>query len=319
MELRWDPTLCEWVMVSNVRESRPWRPAGGCPFCPGSPEVPEGVEAPVVLENRFPMLSPNPPEVEVGEYPLVRAPARGACYVIVETLEHDLPDISSLSVEDVARVIEEVGRLTLKARGEGYAYLLWFRNRGEEVGVSLTHPHSQVYVTPFVPSRVAREDSSARRYFRRFGRCLFCDVLGAELREGSRVVWVGEHSAAFVPFYAHWPFETHIYVRRHAQYFSDLSRGEVEDLALTLKKVLAGLDRVFGRPMPYVLAAHQAPLRGDVRHYHLHIEVYGMLRVSGRLKYAAGMEQGGGNFTYDSTPEHVAEILRRAVGFRGSQ
>ncbi len=313
MELRWDPTLGEWVMVSNVRELRPWRSGGGCPFCPGSPEVPEDASAPLVLENRYPMLAPNPPEVEVGEYPLVKAPARGKCYVIIESLKHSLPDISSLNPDGIAEVLEEVGRLTMRARGEGYAYLLWFRNRGEEVGVSLTHPHSQVYVTPFVPSRVCREDASARRYFRRFGRCLFCDILKAELSEGLRIVCLGSSSVAFVPFYAHWPFETHVYVRRHVQYFSDLSRGEVRDLARTLKKVLAGMDEVFGRPMPYVLAAHQAPLRGEHPHYHLHIEVYGMLRASGRLKYAAGMEQGGGNFTYDSTPEHVASMLREKI------
>jgi len=316
IELRWDPTLSEWVMVSNVRESRPWRPGGRlrCPFCPESPEVKGRSGAPFLLENRFPMLVPDPPPIDgVGEYPLVKAPGRGRCYVLVESLEHDLPDLSSVGVEGVAKVIEEVADLTRRAWGEGYAYVLWFRNRGEEVGVSLTHPHSQVYVTPFVPSKVLRELTSAWRYFKRFGECLFCRVLKEELRGGERVVLRGGGFTAFVPFYAHWPFETHIYPERHVQLLTQLSGGEVRGLAEALVKVLKAMDNVFGRPMPYVLVTHQAPLRGEYPHYHLHIELYGMLRASGRLKYAAGMEQGGGNFTYDSTPEEAAETLRKAL------
>jgi len=316
IELRWDPTLSEWVMVSNVRESRPWRPnsKSTCPFCPGSPEVKGRGEAPFLIENKFPMLVPDPPPLDgVGEYPLVKAPGRGRCYVLVESLEHDLPDLSSVGVEGVAKVIEEVANLTREARGEGHAYVLWFRNRGEEVGVSLTHPHSQVYVTPFVPSKVLRELTSAWRYFRRVGRCLFCDVLEEELRSGERVVFRDGGFVAFVPFYAHWPFEVHVYPERHAQLLTQLSREEVRGLAGVLVRVLEALDRVLGRPMPYVLAAHQAPLRGEYPHYHLHMEIYGMLRTSGKLKYAAGMEQGGGNFTYDSTPEAAAAMLRKVI------
>lgn len=316
IELRWDPILSEWVMISNIRESRPWRPTSGsaCPFCPGSPEVGERFEAPFLLENRFPMLVPDPPRLDgVGEYPLVKAPGRGECYVIVESLEHDLPDLSSVGVDGVAKVIEEVADLTRRAMGEGYAYVLWFRNRGEEVGVSLTHPHSQVYVTPFTPSKVLRELTSAWRYFRSRGECLFCKVLEEELRSGERVVLEGGGFVAFVPFYAHWPFEVHIYPERHVQLLTQLSKDEVRGLAEALVKVLKALDKVFDKPMPYVLATHQAPLRGEYPHYHLHIEIYGMLRASGKLKYAAGMEQGGGNFTYDSTPEDAAERLRQAL------
>lgn len=316
IELRWDPTLGEWVMVSNVRESRPWRPAGEfqCPFCPESPEVRGRSDAPFLIENRFPMLVPDPPPLDgVGEYPLVKAPGRGRCFVLVESLEHDLPDLSSVGVEGVAKVIEEVANLTREARSEGYAYVLWFRNRGEEVGVSLTHPHSQVYVTPFVPSKVLRELTSAWRHFRSRGECLFCRVLEEELRGGERVVLRGGGFVAFVPFYAHWPFEVHIYPERHVQLLMQLSREEVRGLAEALVKVLKALDKVFDRPMPYVLVTHQAPLRGEYPHYHLHLEIYGMLRTSGKLKYAAGVEQGGGNFTHDSTPEDAAEKVREAL------
>ncbi len=313
MELRWDPTLREWVMVSSRRELRPWRPSGKCPFCPGSDEVPVNAEAPLLLRNKYPMLVPEAPEVAVGEYPLVKAPGRGECYVLVETLKHEVPDISYLSIDEVSKVIELVAELTLKSRSEGYAYVYWFRNRGEEVGVSLTHPHSQVYVTPFTPSKVLREVESALSYWRARKSCLFCDILRAELSEGVRIVYRGDGFTAFTPFYAHWPFEVHIYPERHVQYLSDLRSDEVRGLAKALIKVLRALDNVFKRPMPYILATHQAPLRGDYSYYHLHVEIYGMLRVSGKLKYAAGMEQGGGNFTYDSTPEYVASLIRKAL------
>ncbi len=314
MELRWDPTLLEWVMVSNVRELRPWRPKGGCPFCPGAPEVGSGGWDVLTLPNKYPMLKPDPPKVDVGKYPLVKAMSRGKCLVLIETPKHDLRDISELGVEGVSKVIEEVRRLTRKCRGEGYAYLLWFRNRGEEIGVSLTHPHSQIYVTPFTPTKVFRELFSSWIYMRRYGKCLFCDIISAELSDGSRVLISNDEVVAFVPFYAHWPFEVHIYPRRHVQLITDLSNDEVKELAKALVKVLKTLDKVFNKPMPYILVMHQAPLRGgNYNHYHLHIEIYGMYRVSGRLKYAAGMEQGGGNFTYDTTPEYVAKVLKDLI------
>ncbi len=314
LELRWDPTLLEWVMVSNIRELRPWRPKGGCPFCPGSPEVGSGDWEVLTLDNKYPMLVPNPPKVDVGEYPLVRAEGRGRCLVLIETPKHDLRDISELGVDGVSKVIEEVRRVTEECRREGYTYVLWFRNRGEEIGVSLTHPHSQIYVTPFTPTKVFRELYSSWIYMRRFGRCLFCDIMNAEVRDGSRLLLINDYVVAFVPFYAHWPFEVHIYLRRHTQLITELSEGEVRGLAKALVKVLKALDKVFDKPMPYILVMHQAPLRGgNYSHYHLHIEIYGMYRVSGRLKYAAGMEQGGGNFTYDTTPEYVAEVLRKLV------
>ncbi len=312
-ELRWDPTLLEWVMISNVRELRPWRPKEGCPFCPGSPEVGSGDWDVLTLDNKYPMLVPNPPEVEVGKYPLVRAPSRGRCLVLIETPRHDLRDISELGVEGVSKVIEEVRRLTRECMDEGYAYLLWFRNRGEEIGVSLTHPHSQIYVTPFTPTKVFRELYGSWIYMRRYGRCLFCDIVETELSDGSRVLINEESVVAFVPFYAHWPFEVHIYPKRHVQLITDLSSDEVRGLAKALVKVLNALDKVFNKPMPYILVMHQAPLRGKYTHYHLHIEIYGMYRVSSRLKYAAGMEHGGGNFTYDTTPEYVAKVLRGLI------
>jgi len=313
MELRWDPVLCEWVMVSNVREARPWRPQSSCPFCPGAPETGFGWEV-LVLENRFPMLSPTPPKTRGSEWPFIRAEAYGKCFVVVETPRHEVDDLSDLPLESVAKVVESVRNLFKElSRDKRIVYALWFRNKGEEIGVSLTHPHSQVYALPFIPSKVLRELEASHRFWREKGKCLFCEIVEKELEKGERVVYGGEEFVAFVPFWAHWPFEVHVYPLKHIQKLEEFSEEQLAALAKTLKIVLQALKKVFEKPMPYVMVLHQAPLRGEYPFYHMHVEIYGMYRVSGRLKYAAGMELGGGNFTYDTTPERVASILRRVV------
>ena len=315
IELRWDPILEEWVAVSNIREERPWRPSG-CPFCPGSPETGSGWSV-VVLENRFPMLVPEPPEPTSRRWPFIAVPGRGRCLVIVETPEHSLDDLSDLGVDGVLRVLERVRSVLEElSRDERVVYALWFRNKGEEVGVSLTHPHSQLYAMPVIPSKVLREMRSCYRYWLEKRRCLLCEVRDAELREGTRIVYRSTDFVAYVPFWARWPFEVHIHPLKHVQSVRGMDRGTLESLAECLTKVLCGLKNLFEKPMPYVMALHEPPLRGEYPWYHTHIEVYGMYRVSGRLKYAAGAELGGGVFTYDSTPERAAEMLRRCIESR---
>ncbi|MEB3860424.1 MAG: galactose-1-phosphate uridylyltransferase, partial [Desulfurococcales archaeon] len=299
----------EWVMVSPVREERPWRGAS-CPFCEGAPEMGRGWRVKVVA-NKYPMLSPNPGSPRVHWY-YRKAPARGKCLVLVETPRHDVDDISDLDVGNIVEVIESVATVTREAAREGYRYVFWFRNKGEEIGVSQPHPHSQIYVMDFVPSLVEREIESFRSHWRSASRCLGCEIVGVEEVDGERIVYSNDSWIAFLPFYARWPFEVHVYPKKHVDLVTRLEAGEVEDLALAIKSVLCGFKNLFPKPMPYMMALHQAPLEGD-ESYHLHLEIYGVYRRSGRLKYAAGMEMAGGNFTYDSTPEANASMLRDSV------
>ncbi len=312
MELRWDPILQEWVMVSNVRERRPWRPEAFCPFCPGMPETGSGWDV-LLIENKYPMLTIKPPSIDVSRWPYIRAPAYGKCLILIETPRHDLDDISDLGLNDIAKVIKKIIDVTLDAKNHNFNYVLWFRNKGEEIGVSLTHPHSQIYVLPFIPSKIMRELKSSSEWFRRRGKCIFCDVINDEIKSKERVIYLNRDFIAFVPFWAHWPFEVHIYPLRHVGKIYELSDNEINSLSDILKKTLQGIKNVFKKPMPYIMVMHQSPLKGEYPYYHLHIEIYGMYRVSGRLKYAAGMEFGGGNFTYDAVPEHVASLLRRVI------
>jgi len=311
-ELRWDPTLREWVLVSNVRERRPWLPKDYCPLCPGTEETGYGWDV-LIIENKYPMLMEEPPEPSRHRF-YVTSKAIGKCYVVIETPKHDLDDLSDLSCGDIVKVINAIKDLMIKHVNEGiYEYFLWFRNKGDRIGVSLKHPHSQIYVLPFIPTKVERELMSAKEYWENKGRCLFCDIVKAELRDSVRVIYEASSWVAFLPFYAHWPYEVHIYPKRHVQLLTQLSDQEVSELAEVIKKVLCGLKKLFSEPMPYIMVLHQAPLRGDYSYYHLHIEVYGVFRGDGVLKYVAGMELGGGNFTYDSIPEESARRLRDVV------
>ncbi len=313
MELRWDPTLREWILVSNIRRFRPWQPSNYCPFCPGNPETGHGWRA-LILENRYPMLMEEAPEP--GNHWFYRVGrSMGRCYVVVETPEHNIDDISDLPIDQIEYVLNMIINKVREESSKEYAqYFLWFRNKGREIGVSLMHPHSQIYVLPFTPSRVERELKSSREYFNKHGKCLFCDIVSAELKDGVRIIHNNDHWVSFMPFYSHWPFEVHVYPRRHVQLMTELTIEEIRGLAEVLKVSLCGLNHVFSRKtMPYIMVLHQAPLRGDYPYYHLHIEVYGVLRDEDRVKYAAGMETGGGNFTYDSVPEENAQRLRDSV------
>ena len=312
IELRWDPTLGEWVMVSNVRSVRPWQPTSFCPFCPGNEETGYGWRA-LILENRFPMLMELPPEPSTHRF-YKTAKSYGKCYVVVETPEHSIDDLSDLSIDQISYVINLIGEKQREESEKRHAqYFLWFRNKGREIGVSLTHPHSQIYVTPFIPIRVLRELNNAERYWHENKRCLFCDIIDIEKEDKIRVLLENEFWVSFMPFYAHWPFEVHIYPKRHVQLLTQLTSKEIEQLAQILKYSLCGLKNLFSKPMPYIMVLHQAPLKGDHIFYHLHIEIYGMLREEGKLKYAAGMETGGGNFTYDSIPEYNAIRIKEKI------
>ncbi len=312
MELRWDPVQGEWIMVSNLRGYRPWQPETYCPFCPGAPETGYGWRA-LILENRFPMLIPEPPEPSRHSF-YVTAKSVGRCYVVVESPIHSLDDLSDLPLDDVIYILDLVIEKQKEIEKESYAtYFIWFRNKGKEIGVSLTHPHSQIYVTPFIPSKIERELKNAEEYWRKNNECLFCRILEVESSDKIRVVYSSDCWMGFIPFYAHWPFEVHIYPKRHVQLITQLTNNEVKDLAKVLKVVLCGLKILFSKPSPYIMVLHQAPLKGSYSYYHLHIEIYGMFRDENKIKYVAGIETGGGNFTYDSTPEDNALKLKEKI------
>ncbi|MDQ4149631.1 MAG: galactose-1-phosphate uridylyltransferase [Actinomycetota bacterium] len=317
-----DPTKGEWTSFAAHRQDRTYLPSReSCPFCPtrgGTPatEVPCDRYDIVVFDNKFPAFTTDPPSPSIeGNDPYEVAAAAGASEVIVYSDDHDAT-MASLGVDRLARIIEVWANryANLGVRKE-VSYVFIFENKGVEVGVTLHHPHGQIYGYPEIPPVPLAELNAARSYLEKHGRCVFCDQIGRERSDGVRVLGENESFLAFVPFPARFPYETRIMSRRHAPSLLDLSDPERARLAELMQAVLIGYDRLFGFPMPYVMAIHQAPT-GDAKWLavsHFHMEFYPPYRTSKKLKYLAGSELGAGAFLNDTVPEETAAELRRAM------
>jgi UDPglucose--hexose-1-phosphate uridylyltransferase len=320
-ELRWHPLLGEWVATATHRQDRTFLPpADFCPLCPTKPggfptEVPEETYDIVVFENRFPSLRPDPPPpaVEGTELYPVR-PAQGVCEVVLYSPRHT----STLAAEPVERIYKLVRVWTDRFEELGALpfvdYVFIFENKGEAIGVTLHHPHGQIYAYPFVPPRVARELEQSRAHKESTGRCLVCDIVAEERRDGRRVVVENESFVAYVPFFARYPYEVHIASARHLQALTDMDEKERRGLAEILKAVLAAFDKLFDLSFPYMMVLHQRPSDGEnYDFYHFHIEFYPPLRTATKIKYLAGSETGAGMFINDTLAEEKAAELKAKV------
>lgn len=317
-ELRWHPLLGQWVITATHRQERMFLPPRDyCPLCPTRPneletEVPASDYDIVVFENRFPSLQPEPPEPAVEGTTLMQVrPAAGVCEVVLFASDHD----ETLAGADLSRLRHLIAvwaeRTMDLGRRPGIEYVFVFENKGQVIGVTISHPHGQIYAYPFVPPSIATEVGQYRGHHERTGRCLGCDLLVAELKDRRRVVAETESWVAVVPFYARWPYEVHLTPRRHLGWLHELGQSEVADLARLLKTVLCKYDRLFGFSLPYVMAIHQRPVgpAADAT-YHLHVEFYPPNRTESKLKYPAGSEMGAGTFINDTLPEETALRLR---------
>jgi len=289
-------------------------PEGYCPFCPGAQEIPKTGWRVLSLPNRFPSLLPGAPEPEPRSDRLYRVRrAEGACEIIVYTPEHNT-SLTELGAEHIEALVE-LWTERFKALGsrEEVDYVLIFENKGREVGVTLDHPHGQIYAFPFIPPRVQRELSSSRGYWKHGGHCLFCHILGKERAEGTRLVAENEAFTAFLPFFARLPYGVHIYSRRHLQTLLEFSAEERRGFASILETVLRKFDGMFGGSFPYMMVFHQAPTDGrEYPYYHFHVEFYPPYRERGKLKFFASVETGAGTVTFDYRPEDKARELREA-------
>jgi UDPglucose--hexose-1-phosphate uridylyltransferase len=323
-QLRWDPTLKEWVAYATHRQDRTFLPpAEYCPLDPTKPggfptEVPRESYDIVVFENRWPSFAPDASEPEEMGSPLTpTAPGRGICEVVLYSDDH-YGTLAGMSEERIRNLIEVwADRYGELGSVDFVEYVFIFENKGEAIGVTLHHPHGQIYAYPFIPPRPKKELEAATEYrSENEHRCLHCDLLSQEHEDGRRLVTKGDHFTAFVPFYAHFPYEAHVYARRCAPSIADLSAEERRDLARVLKRLLVGYDRLFGFSLPYMMVMHQAPTDGGDYEgvAHFHIEFYPPNRTADKLKYLAGSETGAGAYVMDALPEQTAGRLREAVG-----
>ncbi len=309
-------------MFASHRQDRTFLPTEEqCPLCPTRPgrpptEIPLPAFDVVVFENRFPSLVAKPPDPDVVGSELYQvAPSYGANEVVVYSDDHHL-ELADMEVGKLARIVEVwADRYAALADRSDVDYVLIFENRGEAMGVTLHHPHGQIYAYPEVPARPLLELATATAHLEQGGTCVFCDVVARERADGVRVVAQNRSFLAFVPFAARYPYEVHVTAHRHAPSLLDLSDPERADLAALLKVVLSGFDRMFGFRLPYVMAMHQAPT-ADHRWLpvsHLHLEFLPPHRTATKLKYLAGSELGGGAYLNDTRPEATAAALRAAA------
>ncbi|MEU9334995.1 galactose-1-phosphate uridylyltransferase [Streptomyces sp. NPDC048290] len=312
-QIRRDPLLGDAVAIASHRQGRTYHPpADQCPLCPTRDgdrlsEIPDSTYDVVVFENRFPSLAGD----------------SGRCEVVCFTSDHDT-SFAALGEEQVRLVLEAwTDRTAELSHLPAVQQVFCFENRGAEIGVTLQHPHGQIYAYPFVTPRTALMlRSLAAHREASGGENLFDAVLDRELAD-ERVVLTGEHWVAFVPYAAHWPYEVHLYPRRRVPDLLALDEAARTEFPQIYLELLKRFDRIFGAdepPTPYIAAWHQAPF-GQLTDFEgvgrddfaLHLELFTIRRTSGKLKFLAGSESGMSVFINDVPPERAAERLREVA------
>jgi UDPglucose--hexose-1-phosphate uridylyltransferase len=312
-ELRFDRTTGQWVIIAALRQDRTYKPPPDqCPLCPGptglTSEVPATDYDVVVFENRFPSLSGvgSSPSVHDG---FISAPGNGRCEVICFSSNHtgsfaELEPAQARLVVDAWR--HRTGDLMTIP---GVEEVFCFENRGDEIGVTLSHPHGQIYGYPYLTPRTAVMLQQASGYRKLHGSNLFADLLASEVHDGSRVIARTDLFTAFVPFAARWPVEVHIYPNRFVHNLLDLADAELDDFARIYVDVLRRFDRMYSIPLPYISALHQFADTDAQREGYFHVELMSIRRSAVALKYLAASESAMDAFISDVMPEAVAERL----------
>jgi UDPglucose--hexose-1-phosphate uridylyltransferase len=311
--MRQDPLTGEWISIAASRQNRVFLPpADQDPLAPATPsnpsEVPSNYDV-AVFENRSPSFGPELGISDLSGLALGRtAPSYGRCEVVCFSPEHE--GSFGSQTESRARTVIEAwaDRTAFLSSLPGVQQVFPFENRGEAIGVTLHHPHGQIYSYPYVTPRTTRLIESIASY----GPQLFADILAFETAS-ERVVLSGEYWTAFVPFAARWPLEVHMLPHRHIPDFAATNEAERAELAVLYLRLLRGIDALYDTPTPYIAAWHQAPVtvaRDDIR---LMLQVTSPRRAESKLKYLAGSESAMGAWIGDIPPEQAAQFIREGI------
>ena len=327
-EMRQDPLTGDWISIAASRQNRVFLPpADADPLAPQTETNPSEIPSlydVAVFENRSPSFGPDLPDTGVAtdaasaasdalaELRSVgidrRLPSHGRCEVVCFSPEHE-GSFGTQSLSRARTVIEAWAHRTAALSAlPGVQQVFPFENRGRDIGVTLPHPHGQIYAYPYVTPRTERLLAAIDAY----GPSLQADVLERE-RAGERVLLAAEHWTAYVPFAARWPIEVHLVPHRHVPDLAATNDAERAELARVYLRLLRGLDRVYDTPTPYIAAWHKAPVherRDDVR---LSMQLTSPRRGAERLKYLAGSEAAMGAWIGDVPPETQAAALRDAI------
>lgn len=310
--MRQDPLTGDWISIAASRQNRVFLPPADqdplAPQSPGNPsEVPSHYDV-AVFENRSPSFGPELGIADVQGIGIGRtAPSFGRCEVVCFD-PATTGSLGELPVTRMRTVIEAwADRTAALSALRGIAQVFPFENRGEAIGVTLHHPHGQIYAYPYVTPRTQRLLASVAAV-----PDLFATILDFE-RGSERVVLAGEHWTAFVPFAARWPVEVHLLPHRHIPDLAATNEAERAELATMYRTLLRGTDRLYDTPTPYIAAWHQAPVetgRDDIR---LMLQLTSPRRGAERLKYQAGSEAAMGAWIGDIVPEAGAQLFREGI------
>ena len=311
---RYDRLTGEWVGIAGHRQTRIYHPpADQCPLCPSSPsnasEIPSSNYDVVVFENRFPSFAGVGAPAEVDGL-FTTVPGIGRCEVVCFTSDHNTT-FSRLTPARVGTVIEAwIDRTSALSAQPGIEQVFCFENRGAEIGVTLAHPHGQIYGYPFVTPHTTAMLRQVAQYRSETGRNLFGDLIDGEIADGSRIVAQNEHWVAFVPFAGRWPVEVQIFPRQQVADLPALSTEQKASLPPIYLEVLRRMEGMFDDTLPAITAWHQAPVHQGREDFWLHLQILTIRRAPGKLKYLAGSESAMGAFVNDIPPEVAAERLR---------
>jgi UDPglucose--hexose-1-phosphate uridylyltransferase len=317
--MRFDLLTGEWVAIAGHRQQRIFLPdILACPLCPSTPErlseIPESDYSVVVFENRFPSFSGKIDPSQLTQHPNWgdEIPAAGRCEVVAYSPDH-YGSLANLNEQEMRLVISAwIDRSRELSKLESVEYVFVFENRGAEVGVTLHHPHGQIYGYPYVPTYVKKMLEQAKSYRQIHNRSMLDDVVAKELLADERIVYQDSNWVIFVPHAARWPFEIQIHPLRNLSFLTDLNQREFDALAGFIPKVIRALDNIFESPLPYMAGWIQAPAKdteslSDAR---LFMRIVSVQRAVEKLKYLAGSESLMGSWISDVLPEEAAERIR---------
>ena len=314
-ELRWHPFTKDWVMIASNRQNRPQMPKDWCPFCPGSGKVPDNYDV-YKYDNDFPALSQNPSEPDdvANDFFKVK-PSYGKCEVVLYSPGHTTT-LPELSVDHITKLVDLwCERFDAISEDENIKYVFIFENRGNVVGVTMPHPHGQIYGYSFIPKKIELELESAKEYKEEKGNCIFCDMLKEEKKFEKRIIFSNEHFTVFLPFFTEYPYGVYIFSNEHKNNISQFTPEERRSLAAILRETVGMLDSLFDYNFPYMMCMHNAPVNTeeDVSdYYHFHIEFFPPMRSADKQKFNASSETGVWAHCNPTRPEDTAEELREA-------
>ena len=313
-ELRWDPVRGEWVATATTRMDRPQMPKDWCPFCPGSGKVPDDYDV-FIYPNDFPTFAtPAPPREIVGDDFYKTRKSWGGCEVVLYHPDHNTT-LVEIETDHLTKIADLWQSRYLELSAEKKVKFVYiFENNGEAIGVTMPHPHGQIFAFPLIPPIISRELYYSEKYFDKKKKCLHCDILQREKEDDARIIFEEEHFMAILPFYARWPFEIHLYSKEHLPHIGQFDSDHRKALMLAIKRILKTYSNYYGFSPGYMMVMHQAPPDGKAdRSYHFHVEFYPVNRSREKLKYRAGCETGAGTFINDSVPEQKAAELKKFV------